>query len=192
MNYNEIKNKHNLIGKRFGKLKVLSLLPKEDKTINSKYRCWICKCDCGNTKITTTQHLTSEDKKGTKSCGCLKHRKGNQNPNWRGYKEIPRDYFSRVKYHADKSNRDCDITIKYLWELFLKQKGKCALSGMELKFPQKHRDIKSNASLDRIDSKKGYVKDNIQWVDKKVNGMKSNMEEQEFIGWCKKVASCRA
>ncbi len=32
--------------------------------------CWLCLCDCGNSKITTTSNL----KKGnTKSCGCLQH-----------------------------------------------------------------------------------------------------------------------
>lgn len=52
----------NLIGQRFGYLVVIS----ESHNKNTKTS-WLCKCDCGNTKVITTEHL----RKGmTKSCGC--------------------------------------------------------------------------------------------------------------------------
>ena len=58
-------NKLDLIGKRFGKLTVVSLA---EGTKNG-YLCWLCKCDCGNEKIVTSQALRIGH---TKSCGCLK------------------------------------------------------------------------------------------------------------------------
>lgn len=55
-----------LSGKRFGKLTVLRMADNNrtvDKTIK-----WVCKCDCGKTKIVVGKYL----KRGnTKSCGCM-------------------------------------------------------------------------------------------------------------------------
>jgi len=42
----------------------------------------------------------------------------------------------------------------------------------------------NTASLDRIDSTKGYTIDNVQWVHTIVNRMKWNTDENEFIKWC--------
>lgn len=44
-----------------------------------------------------------------------------------------------------------------------------------------------SASLDRIESNKGYVVDNIQWVHKFVNVMKWNIPEDNFIDWRRRV-----
>ena len=83
-----------------------------------------------------------------------------------------------------------DLNGKYLWNLFLKQDRKCALSGIEICFP-KAWGAKSKtsitASLDRIDSSKGYVIDNVQWVHKQINTMKMNMSDNEFIHLCRMV-----
>ncbi|MGG4106716.1 hypothetical protein AAXB25_22720 [Paenibacillus lautus] len=55
--------KLNLVGQRFGRLTVLSELPKEGSSPR-----WQCVCDCGNPKIATTIVL----RRGScKSCGCL-------------------------------------------------------------------------------------------------------------------------
>lgn len=42
-------------------------------------------------------------------------------------------------------------------------------------------------TIDRIDSAKGYVKGNIQWIDKDINRIKLNLTDTEFIEWCKIV-----
>ena len=47
---------------------------------------------------------------------------------------------------------------------------------------------KTTASLDRIDSSKGYTTDNIQWVHKDINIMKNDYGNDYFIEICKKVA----
>ncbi len=45
------------------------------------------------------------------------------------------------------------------------------------------------ASLDRIDSSRGYTLDNIQWVHKDLNKMKTNYPNDYFIKMCKYVAN---
>lgn len=41
--------------------------------------------------------------------------------------------------------------------------------------------------LDRIDSSKGYIEGNVQWVHKDVNMMKQNYSQKYFIEMCKKI-----
>jgi hypothetical protein len=47
---------------------------------------------------------------------------------------------------------------------------------------------KVTASLDRIDSSKGYVEGNVQWVHKRINIMKNDLSDSEFIEWCRVVS----
>jgi hypothetical protein len=60
---------------------------------------------------------------------------------------------------------------------------------IELKFNSRKRLYDGTASLDRIDSSKGYTLGNIQWVHKWVNLMKQDMTDQEFIEWCKTITN---
>lgn len=47
----------------------------------------------------------------------------------------------------------------------------------------------SDKSLDRIDSKKGYVVGNVQWVHKDINRMKNTFPQDYFIQVCKQIAA---
>ena len=49
----------------------------------------------------------------------------------------------------------------------------------------------SNASVDRIDSSKGYVIDNIQWVYRKINRMKNDVSDMDFVDLCTLVHNFR-
>ena len=55
----------NLKGLKFGKLSVISLGAMSD----DGHAIWVCKCDCGGTKMVQGNNL--QKKSGTKSCGCL-------------------------------------------------------------------------------------------------------------------------
>lgn len=44
------------------------------------------------------------------------------------------------------------------------------------------------ASLDRIDSSRGYVEGNVQWVHKDVNFMKQALSQERFVELCTLVA----
>jgi hypothetical protein len=74
-----------------------------------------------------------------------------------------------------------------VWELFLKQDKKCALSGREIYL---HKDSDTiTASVDRINSNVGYTMDNIQIVHKDINKAKQNMTDHDFYILCKDVHS---
>lgn len=68
------RDRTSLIGKRFGKLVVLSYAGDEyiGKDCNSR---WVCLCDCGNTSIVGGNKLKTGH---TKSCGCEVSRKAKQ------------------------------------------------------------------------------------------------------------------
>lgn len=70
-------------------------------------------------------------------------------------------------------------------------KGICPYTGIELKHPsiKKKNSIIKTASLeDRIDSSKGYVEKNLQFVSMAINFMKNSMSHEETIKLCKIIA----
>lgn len=108
---------------------------------------------------------------------------------WQGYGELPKTFFTKIKFTAKKRNLEFNITIEYIWNLFLEQNRKCKLSNKELVFYKKcsNKTIQT-ASLDRIDSSKGYIEGNVQWVHVDVNFMKGSLSQNDFIQFCKEIA----
>lgn len=81
-----------------------------------------------------------------------------------------------------RKDKENTLTLIDLALQLIKQKGKCALTGI----PFGTGEFK--CSLDRIDSSKGYTKDNIQFLLWGINRMKLNMQQSTFIKMCKAVA----
>lgn len=144
-------------------------------------RLWLCRCDCGKLTSKATALLTKGKVQG---CSCHLNLRGSKNHNWTGYEEISGTLWKQIKNCAKVRNLKLSITIEYIWSLYKNQNGKCALSAMNINFNDK------TASLDRIDSNKGYIKGNVQWVHKDINKIKSNLKEDYFINLCTKVANC--
>ena len=170
--------------KSFNRLKAIKRVYLADK----RRAYWLFKCKCGKNKIL---QLTNVKSGHTKSCGCFNHKKGNLSHHWSGYKDISGDFFGHIKKGAESRNIQFTITIKDLWKLFIKQDKKCSLSGVDLYFPKqgKANRASGNISLDRINSKKGYIKGNIQWVHKTINKIKQTLSNKEFIQWCKIISN---
>jgi len=87
-----------------------------------------------------------------------------------------------AKKHAHSRNRKFEITLENLSEIINRQKNRCSLTGIEFNYD-------NPPSLDRKDSEKGYTLDNIQLVHIKINRMKSDMIENEFIELCQKIVA---
>jgi hypothetical protein len=80
------------------------------------------------------------------------------------------------------------INAKDVRELYDEQEGLCALSGLPILLPLSSRYASVTASIDRIDNSKGYTKNNIQLVHKKVNMLRGPMSVEDFVDICKMVA----
>lgn len=165
---------------RFGLWRVIR------RTANSVTRQprFLCRCKCGKRRIVFGDHLV---KGRSKSCGCSPAT-GSAHVQWSGYGDISGDYWHQIRRCASRAkgrsyNIEFCLTIKYAWRLFLRQKRRCNLTGVPLQILAVGR----TASLDRIDSKRGYVPGNVQWVHKDVNMMKGKFLQTRFIEVCRQV-----
>ena len=97
---------------------------------------------------------------------------------------------SSAKKRGDQGRLACSeftLTIKDILELKKTQNNLCVLSGKELIWERKSGF--NQASVDRIDNNKGYIKDNIQLVCFKINRSRSDLEIDEFIELCRSVVN---
>lgn len=116
----------------------------------------------------------------------IKPRPAWENHNWKGYGMIPGKFYYNIMYNAKKRNLACDITILDLQDLYVKQDGKCYYTGRQLSLsPKALRTVK--ASIDRLDSSKGYTLDNIVFCSAIINVMKNTLTEAEFVLTCNEV-----
>lgn len=161
-------------GQRINRLLVIGPSPRRDAIGN---RQWSCRCDCGQRCLISSTVL----RRGKRiSCGCERKKVGRECPRWRGAGEIPGAYLSRMK--SPSRSKSVSVEGDFLWSLFVQQKRKCALTGLDISFEDR------TASLDRIDSQKGYTRENVQWVHKDVNRMKNEFSLARFVEVCKRVA----
>jgi len=181
------------IGTKYGKLTILKAWSEKFPHHRSKEKVCECRCDCGKIVVVRGRYLRSNHKH---SCGCLKLINNKNHHAWKGHGEISGTFWKQIQKGANRRGRTLvfDITIEQVWDLFLKQNRRCALSGIEIRFSQRNnkhyiedRRVQT-ASLDRIDSSKGYTIDNVQWVHKSIQSMKMAMLDKDFIEWCNIVS----
>ena len=170
-------------GQRFGQLTVLSF---HSKTRTGQSR-WLCECSCGKQKDILGLHLLAGR---IISCGC-RVPKGKEHKSWTGHEELSGQEYGSIRRGANGSKGrpplEFQVSQQYLWELFLKQDRKCALSGVPIYLRKRWKES-GTASLDRIDSSLGYIEGNVQWVHKDVNLMKNKLDQTYFIEMCKSIA----
>jgi len=172
-----------------------------ERVENSKngFAQFLCKCKCGRTSVVRGVRLLSGKCFKCKYCWSDSfhniqspcHKAGNKNPNYKGTKNVSYTYFSRIQRGAKSRKLEFNITIDYLQSLLENQEFKCKLSGINL-IMNASNGVKQNylntGSVDRIDSLKGYIEGNIQWVHKTINVMKQDLTDNDFIEWCKIIS----
>jgi hypothetical protein len=162
---------------------------------------WNCRCKCGFEKAVAGTTLSNGSSTRCKQCSMEKI---NQNPDKRQRMRIlalaksRRNPFhvmwkqAQSKLRRGKRILELKVSVKHITEVFYAQKQRCALSGRSIGFAQdfyEHAHGGTTASLDRIDSSKGYVEGNIQWIHKDFQFMKSSLDQNEFIAMCVEVVN---
>lgn len=101
-----------------------------------------------------------------------------------------------ARNRAAKLGLDFELTIQDVLELNTVQNGQCAISGKTLNWTELPRQPQAQracpvdrASLDRIDPRKGYSKDNIQLVTDLANRIKGDASMNETIELCRAIVS---
>jgi hypothetical protein len=87
---------------------------------------------------------------------------------------------------AAKRGIPFEIDADHIEQLMKAQNNCCALSGLPIELGW-YRE-RTTASLDRIDSAKGYVPGNVQWLHKAVNIMKGAVDQRYFVALCDRIA----
>lgn len=182
------------IDEKFGLVEVIGpTYRRRREMVKIDYRYYVFgECDCGKIREFSIQNLISGH---TKSCGCNRIRRNENNPNYKGFRDISGDHWWTITYIAKKRNLTLEISIDEAWEIFEKQKGLCALTGKQITLVDSTRTKRDGsgshrtASLDRINSSLGYTKKNCQWVHKDINQIKSDLSEDWFKYLCKQISN---
>jgi hypothetical protein len=172
---------------KFNKLTVLGTV------VQNKRTCYQVQCDCGKVDLKRKDWVEQGRTKMCKPCSAkLTASKYPPPVNRTGCKGLSGTHYTALKAGAKRRNLLFEVSPEFLWQLYLQQHKLCALSGSEIILVPAIKDNNVDwnivtASLDRIDSDKGYTKDNVQWVHKRVNFLKNDFTEEELLYWAKKI-----
>ena len=95
-------------------------------------------------------------------------------------------FLRNAKNSAYKRNNEFDLNVDDIVEFWNKQNKICAYSGVEMTLESGKLNT---VSIERIDSKIGYTKENTILVCQAVNRMKSDFSLNEFFDLCKLVTT---
>lgn len=93
-------------------------------------------------------------------------------------------------YFIDKGHSskrwECDLDVEYLTELWIRQNGICPYTGIKMLLPKSKRQFTKlrsieKASLDRIDTTKGYLKGNVEFVCQGINFAKHDYSKEDVL-----------
>lgn len=99
---------------------------------------------------------------------------------------------TKTKYRNAKTGWVVDIDEDFLCELWEKQSGKCAITGLDLSIPTYSTPkTPKMASLDRINPNIGYTRDNVQFLAYSINMAKNDFLNEEIVELMKEVGKQR-
>lgn len=165
--------KQPLEGKRFGKLTVLAEHPMRGQ---SGEVMWVCKCDCGNTKIINGNSLRSGR---STTCGCSTKKHGMRGT--RLYRifdgMLKRCYNPKHPWYKRYGGRGIAVCDEWL-----KDRG----AFFSWAIDNGYRD---DLTIDRIDNSGNYCPENCRWVDQKTQiNNRSNTPTAEINGERKTIS----
>jgi hypothetical protein len=120
----------------------------------------------------------------------IKSRAGNRKDEFSSFKY----FITKCKERKKVNGYEYNIDLQYLKQLWETQRGICPYTGFVMVMPDttnsrsKVYSLKK-ASLDRIDSSKGYVKGNVEFVCLLINMAKNNSSKEEVLEFIEELKS---
>ena len=132
---------------------------------------YVCLCECGSDKVVYAEGYNLKNGR-FKSCGCLR-KKANGLSNTIEYR-----MWKSAKDRSEKKGWDFNLLYEDI--IILKM---CPLLNIPIKINSTREHHSDAPSLDRIDSKKGYTKENTWVISHRANQIKNDaaIEELEKI-----------
>lgn len=169
-----------ITGQRFERLVVVGMAGQD----RWKAALCLCRCDCGAEKTVSSNNLRMGR---VRSCGCLRSEES------RARKFRPNGEAAKValliRYRINAKRRDLawDISEERFLVLI---SGNCRYCGCP---PSALKQLPSGSSMiyngiDRRNSAKGYVEDNVVSCCSSCNYAKRNMSQADFIAWIHRTA----
>jgi hypothetical protein len=164
-----------LTGQKFGRWTVIEI--QRIKKNNESRVFWLCKCDCGNTKVVAARTLKSGD---SQSCGCLKKERLHDSNTL----EEGEAGFNKVLKNYKRGARDRGLSFELDNDSFRKlTKGNCYYCGEEPKNIGKSLSITADYiynGIDRLNNRIGYTIENSVTCCKRCNMMKMELSIEDF------------
>jgi len=160
-----------LSGQTFGGLIVLR--KDEEATKKNKRGTYWCKCSwCQDEKLINSE-VFRYGKKPPVSCGC-RRKAGYTNPKSNPNKKNETRLLNYARRNAKRRGEECSLELK---DIIIPEY--CPVLGIKLE-PGSHSHQDCSPSVDRIDSTKGYTKDNIWIISARANRIKNNATIEEI------------
>jgi hypothetical protein len=155
-------------GKKFNRLK------KEcDRQIKKGKNKFYCSISCSSSDNNRKRKISLKTKEKLSSINL-----NNKN----GYK----GEFTCFLNKARNRNKPFNLSEEYLQSIWT---GKCAISGIEIFNSKRDKNTLNSASLDRIDSSKGYIKGNVQFVAYGINLAKNTFSDSDMKVFLESIRS---
>ena len=160
-----------LSGQTFGGL--LILRKDEEATKKNKRGTYWCKCSwCQEEKLINSE-VFRYGKKPPVSCGC-RRKAGYTNPKSNPTKKNETRLLNYARRNAKRRGEECSLELK---DIIIPEY--CPVLGIKLE-PGSHSHQDCSPSVDRIDSTKGYSKDNVWIISARANRIKNNATIEEI------------
>lgn len=176
----------NLIGLKFGRLKVKSLSHKNEKR---RTNFWSCECDCGNLTVLSTSSLRRKNK-STMSCGCYRYDQivGKPAPNRLNYGlSNLRSLMCTYRRSAKERCLEFDLSEQLFYTITKSNCHYCGSPPLQKHSKRETYGIYLYNGIDRINSNLGYSKKNCLPCCKDCNYAKRKMGYEDFLKWVEKV-----
>lgn len=100
-----------------------------------------------------------------------------------------RPTYSECKKTAKFRKKEFNLTLEYLKSLWETQRGVCPYTGILMSLSKLHgiKHTPNSSSLDRIDSSKGYIEGNVEFVCLFINYGKNGFSKEQTIDFLRLI-----
>lgn len=153
-------------------------------SLPKKKKCSCCKKILPSKDFAKSKSTKSHLQSYCKKCKAENHEHWKENPEF--VDKIQPWHFNRIRSGAKSNGRQFKQTYE---EILALPSDVCNICGDKLRFVKSFHQApeNQNASLDRIDSSKGYIKGNLQWLCWSCNHHKNDTPHDDFIQMCRNV-----